>query len=57
VENAIEIMHLYHFVCGAGERTWDYYFWIDVFCKNQHLPAPAMEEFKNAMKASGKLLV
>lgn len=21
------------------------FFWIDVFCKNQHIPAPAMEEF------------
>lgn len=22
------------------------YFWIDIFCKNQHVPAPAMDEFQ-----------
>lgn len=27
------------------------FFWIDVFCKNQHIPAPAMEEFHKALKA------
>jgi hypothetical protein len=51
VENAPEIKH-YSFT-DAHERTWNFYFWIDVFCKNQHLPAPAMDEFKNAMKSSG----
>jgi hypothetical protein len=51
VENATEIKH--NFFTDARERTWDFYFWIDIFCKNQHLPAPAMDEFKNAMKSSG----
>jgi hypothetical protein len=53
VENATEIKH--NFFTNVNERTWNYYFWIDVFCKNQHVPAPAMDEFKNAMKASGIL--
>lgn len=32
------------------------YFWIDVFCKNQHVPAPAMDEFKMAMISAGGAL-
>ena len=27
------------------------FFWVDVFCKNQHIPAPAMDEFHTALKA------
>lgn len=29
------------------------YLWIDVFCKNQHIPAPAMNEFHQAIEAPG----
>jgi hypothetical protein len=25
------------------------FLWIDIFCKNQHVPAPAMDEFESAM--------
>lgn len=32
--------------------SWPYY-WIDVFIKDQHRKAPAMDEFKNAIKAAG----
>eukprot|EP00050_Salpingoeca_kvevrii_P019077 m.82100 g.82100 ORF g.82100 m.82100 type:complete len:520 (+) comp8252_c0_seq1:161-1720(+) len=31
--------------------------WIDVFCKNQHIPAPAMEEFRSAITASSAVLL
>jgi hypothetical protein len=33
------------------------YFWIDVFCKNQHVPAPAMEEFHAAIASPGTVLI
>jgi hypothetical protein len=33
-----------------------YYYWIDVFCKNQHIPTPAMDEFKSTMIDAGQLL-
>jgi len=33
------------------------FFWIDVFCKNQHKPSPAMEEFVNAMQTPGEVIV
>lgn len=33
------------------------FFWIDVFCKNQHLPAPAAEEFLKALTAPGQAVV
>lgn len=29
------------------------FFWIDVFCKNQHIPAPAMDEFHKALTTPG----
>eukprot|EP01031_Cornospumella_fuschlensis_P027580 gene27580-33312_t len=32
------------------------FLWIDVFCKNQHIPAPAMDEFETAMRASGSVI-
>lgn len=33
------------------------FFWIDVFCKNQHIPAPAMDEFQTAMTCSEGVVV
>jgi hypothetical protein len=33
------------------------YFWIDIFCKNQHNPAPDMEEFHQMIKACDKVIV
>lgn len=33
------------------------YFWVDVFCKNQHVPAPAMDEFYAALTASGVAVI
>ena len=33
------------------------FFWVDVFCKNQHVPAPAMDEFHKALKAPGVAVV
>lgn len=32
------------------------FLWIDVFCKNQHRPAPAMQEFENAMRESSRVI-
>ncbi len=33
------------------------FFWMDVFCKNQHIPAPAMNEFETAMKLSNHVVL
>ena len=33
------------------------FFWMDVFCKNQHIPAPAMDEFETAMKLSQQVVL
>lgn len=32
------------------------FYWIDVFCKNQHVPAPAMDEFFQAIEAPGRVV-
>jgi hypothetical protein len=57
IENAIEIeldIASHFFVDGREQKiAIEYYFWIDVFCKNQHSPAPAMDEFKRAMNDAG----
>jgi hypothetical protein len=37
-------------IINGGEILDSSFFWIDVFCKNQHIPAPAMEEFHKALK-------
>ena len=39
--------------CNLNTFSKHTYFWIDVFCKNQHTPTPAMDEFKIAMKNAG----
>jgi hypothetical protein len=54
--NGSEIEHSFVLHADATEREWDFYYWIDVFCKNQHLPAPATDEFKYAMKSAGTVL-
>lgn len=33
------------------------FFWVDVFCKNQHKPAPDMEEFDSTLKAAGRAVI
>mmetsp|Transcript_23615 Transcript_23615/g.35124 ORF Transcript_23615/g.35124 Transcript_23615/m.35124 type:complete len:292 (-) Transcript_23615:422-1297(-) len=33
------------------------YYWIDLFCKNQWLPAPAAEEFRRSIREPGKVVV
>eukprot|EP01031_Cornospumella_fuschlensis_P037056 gene37056-44973_t len=30
--------------------------WIDAFCKNQHVPAPAMDEFERAMACTSRVM-
>jgi hypothetical protein len=32
------------------------FYWIDIFCKNQHVPAPAMDEFYRAIEAPGRVV-
>eukprot|EP01031_Cornospumella_fuschlensis_P029782 gene29782-35961_t len=32
------------------------FLWIDVFCKNQHVPAPAMDEFERAMSCTSRVM-
>ena len=39
-------------ICDSEDILDSSFFWIDVFCKNQHIPAPAMDEFHKALKAS-----
>lgn len=39
------------------ERDDAAFFWIDVFCKNQHKPAPAMKEFRDSILAPEKCVV
>ena len=38
-------------ICSPDDVLDCSFFWIDVFCKNQHIPAPAMDEFHQALKA------
>ena len=33
------------------------YFWIDIFCKNQHIPSPAIEEFHRALKTANHAVI
>lgn len=33
------------------------FFWIDVFCKNQHTPAPAMKEFRDSIAGPGCCII
>mmetsp|Transcript_3070 Transcript_3070/g.4260 ORF Transcript_3070/g.4260 Transcript_3070/m.4260 type:complete len:372 (+) Transcript_3070:1-1116(+) len=44
-------------ICDEDDILDASFFWIDVFCKNQHIPAPAMEEFHKALKAPGKAVI
>jgi hypothetical protein len=41
----------------ADQRDQAAFFWIDVFCKNQHAPAPAMQEFRSSIQAPGCCVV
>lgn len=33
------------------------FFWMDIFCKNQHIPTPAMDEFETAMRLSNQVVL
>jgi hypothetical protein len=39
------------------QRDESSFFWLDVFCKNQHRPAPAMQEFRASILAPRKCVV
>lgn len=39
------------------QRNSAAFFWLDVFCKNQHTPAPAMAEFRASIRAPGRCVV
>jgi hypothetical protein len=41
-----------------NDISCDYcFYWIDVFAKNQHVPSPAMDEFRMALQAPGKMIL
>ncbi len=53
----VQFFILYADECNLVEEYDDRVFlWVDVFCKNQHIPSPAMEEFYRAIEIPRSVL-